>query len=66
MVKIIELVGSSVKSWQDAAENVLYEAAKTVRNIVGMDVIGWTAQIKENNIVAYRVNVKLAFIAERP
>ena len=66
VVKIIELVGSSTEGWQEAAEDVLTEAAKTVRHIVGMDVVGWTAKIEKNKIVSYRANVKIAFIAERP
>ena len=65
-VKIIELVGSSTEGWQEAAEDILTEAAKTVRHIVGMDVVGWTAKIEKNKIVSYRANVKIAFIAERP
>lgn len=66
VVKIIELVGSSTEGWQEAAENALMETSKTVRNIVGMDVVGWTAKVEKNKIVSYRANVKIAFIAERP
>jgi len=66
VVKVIELVGSSVEGWKEAAENALMEASKTVRNIVGMDVVGWTAKVEKNKIVSYKANVKIAFIAERP
>jgi flavin-binding protein dodecin len=66
VVKIIELVGSSNKGWKEAAENALMEASKTVRNIVGMDVVGCTAKVKKNKIVTYKANVKIALIAERP
>ncbi len=66
VVKIIELVGSSAEGWREAAENALMEAAKTVRNIVGMDVVGWTAKVEKNRIVSYKANVKIVFIAERP
>jgi hypothetical protein len=66
VVKIIELVGYSTKGWQNAAENALMEATKTVRNIVGMDVVGWTAKVEKNKIASYKANVKIAFIAERP
>lgn len=66
VVKVIELVGSSVGGWKEAAENALMEASKTVRNIVGMDVVGWTAKVEKNKIVSYKANVKIAFIAERP
>ena len=66
VVKIIELVGSSTKGWKEAAESALIEAAKTVRNIVGMDIAGWTAKVEENKIASYKANVKIAFIADRP
>ena len=66
IVKIIELVGSSTEGWKEAAENALVEAAKTVRNIVGMDITGWTAKIERDKIASYKANVKIAFIAERP
>ncbi|MDH5449121.1 MAG: dodecin family protein [Candidatus Bathyarchaeota archaeon] len=66
VVKIIELVGYSTSGWQDAAENALKEAAKTIRNIVGIDVVGSTAKVENNKIASYKTNVKIAFIAERP
>ncbi|MDH5449844.1 MAG: dodecin family protein [Candidatus Bathyarchaeota archaeon] len=66
IVKIIELVGSSTEGWQEAAEKALTEASKTVRNIVGMDVVGWTAKVEKNKIASYKTNVKIAFVAERP
>jgi len=66
IVKIIELVGSSNEGWKEAAENALMEASKTVRNIVGMDIAGWTAKVEKNKIASYKANVKVAFIADRP
>jgi flavin-binding protein dodecin len=66
IVKIIELVGSSTEGWKEAAENALMEAAKTVRNIVGMDVVGCTAKVEKNKIASYKASVKIAFIADRP
>lgn len=66
ILKIIELVGSSNKSWQEAAENAVKEASKTVRNIIGVDVVGWTANVEKNKIISYKTDVKIAFVAERP
>lgn len=66
VVKIIELIGSSNISWEDAAKNALKEARKTVRNIVGIDVLKFSAKIKDGEIIEYRANVKIAFIVERP
>jgi len=66
VVKVIELIGSSKNSWEEAARNAVKEAAKTVRHIVGVDVVGFTAKVKDGDIVEYRANVKVAFIVERP
>ncbi len=65
VVKIIELVGSSPKSWEDAAKNALADAALTVKNIKSMYVKRCNAKIEKNKIVEYRAVVKLAFIVER-
>jgi len=65
VVKIIELIGSSPNSWSEAAQNALDEAAKTVKNIKGVHVKRCTARVKENKIVEYNADVKIAFIVER-
>jgi flavin-binding protein dodecin len=44
VVKIVELIGSSPKSWEEAVVNAVKEAAKTVRNIKGVDVKRFTAK----------------------
>jgi len=64
VLKIIELVGSSDKSWQEAVENAILRAAKTVRNIRGVDVLGWTGKVEGDKIVEYRANVKISFLVE--
>lgn len=64
VVKIIELVGSSTKSWEDAAKNALAEAAKTVRNIEGIHIKRCNAKVENNKIVEYRAVVKIAFLVE--
>ena len=66
VVKVVEIVGSSTKGWQEAAEAALKETSKTVRNIVGMNVVGWTAKVEESKTVSYRADVKIAFVVERP
>ena len=64
VVKIIELVGSSTESWQDAVEKAVERALKTIRNIRGVDVVGWTAKVRDGKIVEYRANIKISFTVE--
>ena len=60
-IKIIELIGTSKKSFEDATQDAVNTAAKTLRGITGVDVLGQTAVVENNKIVEYRVNVKVAF-----
>ncbi|HEY3172835.1 MAG TPA: dodecin family protein [Thermoanaerobaculia bacterium] len=64
VAKIIELVASSNKSWDDAVRAAVAEAAKTVRGIRGVDVEDWTARVQDGRIVEYKANVKIAFGVE--
>jgi hypothetical protein len=64
VAKVVELIGSSPDSWEDAVRNAVGAAARTVRNIKGVDVKRWTAKVENNRIVEYRAVVKIAFIVE--
>ena len=46
-------------------ENVIERASKTLRNIRGVDVVGWTGRVDNGRIVEYRANVKISFIVEQ-
>jgi len=61
VAKVIELVGSSEESFEDAVQNALDTASDTIRNIHGLDVLDWTADVEDGEIVKYRANVKIAF-----
>lgn len=65
VVKIIELIGSSPTSWEDAVKNALAEAAKTIENIKSIYVKRCNAKVENNKIVEYRANVKIAFVVAR-
>ena len=65
VIKIIELIGSSPIGWSEAAQNAVTEAAKTVKNIKGVHVKRCTAKVKNDKIVEYNADVKIAFIVER-
>ncbi len=62
VIKVIELVGISPTSWEDAARNAVMEASETVRDISGLKVINQTATVKDGTITEYRANVKISFV----
>ena len=62
VVKVIELIGCSPRSWQDATKNALAEAAKTVKNIKSIYVKAVSANVENNQIVEYKANVKISFV----
>jgi dodecin len=64
VAKVVELIGSSPNSWEEATENAVEAAGHTLRNIRGVDVQHFTAKVKDNKIVEYRVDLKIAFIVE--
>ncbi|MFW6117277.1 MAG: dodecin family protein [Thermoproteota archaeon] len=64
VLKVIELVGVSEKGWQEAVEEAVKRASKTIRNIQGVDVLGWTGKVEGDEIVEYRVDVKVSFLVE--
>jgi dodecin len=66
IAKIIEIIGSSDKGWEDAAQEAVNEARKTLHGIHGIEVMDMTAIVDENTgkIAQYRASVKLAFGVE--
>ncbi|MEW6521956.1 MAG: dodecin family protein [Bacillota bacterium] len=61
-VRVLELVGESATNWQDAAASAVAEASRTVKNISGVEVLNWTANVKNGQIVQYKANVKVAYV----
>jgi len=61
VIKVIELLANSKKSWEDAAQNAVTHAAKTIKNIKSVYVQEQTAVVTGENITEYRVNVKISF-----
>ena len=59
--KVIELVGSSEKSWEDAARNAVQEAAKTLKNLRIAEITKLDMKIEDGKVSAYRARVNLSF-----
>lgn len=62
IAKVIEVISESDESWDDAVQNALAEAAKSVDNIKSIWVENMTAVVEGNRIVRYRLNAKVTFI----
>jgi flavin-binding protein dodecin len=59
--KIIELVGSSSSSWEDAAKNAVETAAKTLRGLRIGEISKLDLKIENGKVIAYRARVNLSF-----
>lgn len=59
--KIINLIGTSAKSWEDAAKNAVERAAKTLEDLRIAEVSELDMRIENGKVVAYRASVKVSF-----
>jgi flavin-binding protein dodecin len=66
VAEVVEIIGTSDKSWQDAAQAALDEAKKTIHGITGIEIKDMTAKVDPNtgNITEYHTAVKIAFGVE--
>ena len=62
IVKVIEVIAESKKSWDDAAKNALKETSKSVKNIKSIYVKNMEAKVDKNKIIKYRINAKISFV----
>ena len=61
LLKVIELLAESDKSWEDAAQNAVTEASKTLHNIRSVYIKNLNAEVDNGKIVRYRLNCKISF-----
>lgn len=64
MVKVIEVIASSEKSFDDATRMAVAEASKTVKNIQSVYIKHMNANVENNQIVSYAINAKISFLLE--
>ncbi len=62
IVKVIEVIASSPKSWDDAAESAVEEASKSVKNIKHFYAESMTALVDNGKITEWRVTMKVTFV----
>ena len=61
VVKVIEVLAQSEKSWEDAAQEAIREASKTVHNIKSIYIKEMEAQVEDDKITQFRINAKISF-----
>jgi len=61
VLKVIEVLGNSTISFEDAVQNVVNEASKSVKNIKSVYIKNMQVTINSNKISQYRVDTKVTF-----
>ena len=64
ILKVIEVLAESEKSWEDAAAQAVERAARTLNNIRSIYIENFEAKVEANKIVRYRINAKISFVLE--
>ncbi len=59
--KIIEIVGTSPKSWEEAAKNAVETAAKTLEDLRVAEVVKQDVVVEKGKVTAYRVRLTISF-----
>ena len=61
VLKVIEILSNSDKSWEDATRKAVKEASKTINNIKSVYVKEHSAIVKGDEVTEFRVNLKVTF-----
>jgi flavin-binding protein dodecin len=59
--RVTEVIGTSSKSWEEAAANAVSTAAKTLRDLRIAEVVKMDMKVEDGKVVAYRTRVLLSF-----
>ncbi len=63
-LKFIEVLAESNKSWEDAAQEAVTTASKTVRNVKSIWIDNFEATVKDGKLESYRINAKVSFVLD--
>ncbi|WP_296764873.1 dodecin family protein [Sediminimonas sp.] len=64
MLKVVEVLAESDKSFEDATQRAVTQASESVRNIKSIYIKDMNAAVENNRIVSYRVNAKISFLLD--
>ncbi len=65
LIKVKEIIGTSPNSFEDAIKEAVKTLTEQKQNISGLKVVGMTVDIKDGEIVEYKVNLKYAYKWEK-
>jgi flavin-binding protein dodecin len=65
VVKVIEVISNSTKSWEDAAQSAVIEASKTLHDIRSIYIKDQQAVVEDGKIKEYRIVGKISFELEK-
>lgn len=65
IVKVIEVLAESDTSWENAAQQALDEASRTVHNIRSIYVKEFQAIVRDDKIDKFRINAKISFVVDK-
>ncbi len=64
MLKVIEILAESDRSWEDAAAKAVEQASKTLHGIKSLYIKNLEAKVEDNKIVKYRINGQISFLLD--
>ena len=64
MLKVIEVLAESNKSWEDAAQQAVNSASKSVRNVKSIWIENFEATVEDGKLKKYRINAKVSFVLD--
>jgi len=64
-MKVIEIMGDSHKSWEDATRNAISDVSKSIKNIRSAWVKDQSVAVDDGKVTKYRVTLKVSFSVER-
>ena len=65
ILKVIEVLSNSSTSWEDAAQNAVIEASKTIKHITSVNINNQSLTVKDGRVDEYRLNVKITLAVKK-
>jgi flavin-binding protein dodecin len=65
MLKVVEILAESNKSWEDAAQNAVSRAGETLKGIKSIYIQNFEAAVSGDHVTKYRINAKISFVLEK-